>query len=48
MNLSAAIGGALAGVIIAVLSYGWLCALSAIPIAYVALIATKQVTKTRV
>jgi MFS family permease len=48
MNLSAAVGGALAGVIIAVLSYGWLCALSAIPIAYVALIATKQVTKTRV
>jgi MFS family permease len=47
MNLSAAIGGALAGVIIAVLSYGWLCALSAIPIAYVALIATKQIAKSR-
>jgi len=47
MNLSAAIGGALAGVIIAVLSYGWLCALSAIPIAYVALIATKQMAKSR-
>jgi hypothetical protein len=47
MNLSAAIGGALAGVIIAVLSYGWLCALSAIPITYVALIATKQIAKSR-
>jgi hypothetical protein len=48
MNLSAAIGGALAGVIIAVLSYGWLCALSAIPIAYVALVAAKQIAKARV
>jgi MFS family permease len=48
MNLSAAVGGALAGVIIAVLSYGWLCALSAIPITYVALIAGKQIFKTRV
>jgi MFS family permease len=48
MNLSAAVGGALAGVIIAVLSYGWLCALSAIPITYVALIAGKQIFKSRV
>jgi MFS family permease len=48
MNLSAAIGGALAGIIIAVLSYGWLCALSAIPITYVALLATKQIAKSRV
>jgi MFS family permease len=48
MNLSAAIGGALAGVIIATLSYGWLCALSAIPIAYVAVLATKQMAATRV
>ena len=47
MNLSAAIGGALAGVIIAVLSYGWLCALSAIPIVYVAILATKQMAKSR-
>jgi hypothetical protein len=31
MNLSAAAGGAAAGLIIAVLSYGWLCALVAIP-----------------
>jgi MFS family permease len=48
MNLSAAIGGALAGVIIAVLSYGWLCALSAVPIACVAILAIKQITKARV
>jgi len=48
MNLSAAIGGALAGVIIAVMSYGWLCALSAIPIAYVSVLAAQQITKARV
>jgi MFS family permease len=48
MNLSAAIGGALAGVIIATLSYGWLCALAAIPIAYVAVLATRQIAKARV
>ena len=47
-SLKAAVGGALAGVIIAVLSYGWLCALSAIPITYVALIAGKQIFKSRV
>lgn len=48
MNLSAAIGGALAGVIIAVMSYGWLCALSAIPIACVSMLAVQQITKARV
>ncbi len=32
MNLMAAVGGAMAGVIIAILSYGWLCAISAIPV----------------
>ena len=32
MNLAAACGGALAGVIIAVLGYGWLCGLAALPI----------------
>jgi MFS family permease len=47
MNLSAAVGGALAGVIIAVLSYGWLCALSAVPVVYVAILATKQMAKSR-
>jgi MFS family permease len=48
MNLSGAGGGALAGVIIGTLSYGWLCALSAVPITYVALLAIKQLTKVRV
>lgn len=32
MNLVGAIGGAMAGVIIATMSYGWLCALAAIPV----------------
>jgi MFS family permease len=32
MNLMGAVGGALAGVIIATLSYGWLCAMAAIPV----------------
>jgi MFS family permease len=32
MNLSGAVGGALAGVIIALLSYGWLSAIAAIPV----------------
>ena len=34
MNLSGAGGGALAGVIIGTLSYGWLCAFAAIPVAF--------------
>ena len=34
MNLSGAGGGALAGLIIGTLSYGWLCAFAAIPVAY--------------
>jgi predicted MFS family arabinose efflux permease len=33
MNLSGAGGGALAGVIIGTLSYGWLCLAAAIPVA---------------
>jgi MFS family permease len=33
MNLGGAIGGAIAGIIIATLSYGWLCFISAIPVA---------------
>jgi MFS family permease len=33
MNASGALGGALAGVIIASLSYGWLCAIASIPVA---------------
>lgn len=32
MNLSGAFGGALAGIVIAVLSYGWLCAIAAGPV----------------
>jgi predicted MFS family arabinose efflux permease len=47
MNLSAAVGGALAGVIIATLSYGWLCALSAIPVVYVTLLAIKRMSETK-
>jgi len=34
MNLSGAGGGALAGVIIGTLSYGWLCVFAAIPVAF--------------
>ncbi len=34
MNLSGAGGGALAGVIIGTLSYGWLCLVAAIPVAF--------------
>jgi len=37
MNLVGAIGGALAGVIIAILSYGWLCAIAAIPVIVLAI-----------
>lgn len=32
MNLMGAVGGALAGVIIAIWSYGWLCAIAAVPV----------------
>lgn len=34
MNLAAAGGGALAGLIISVWSYGWLCAIAAVPVAW--------------
>lgn len=37
MNTAGALGGAIAGVIIAVGSYGWLCLLSAIPVAILGL-----------
>lgn len=37
MNLSGAAGGAIAGVVIAELSYGWLCALGVIPVLLVGL-----------
>lgn len=42
MNLSGAIGGAIAGIIIATLSYGWLCGLAAIPVVGLTWFATKQ------
>ena len=41
MNLSGAGGGALAGVIIGTLSYGWLCAFAAIPVALLGLWSLK-------
>ena len=41
MNLSGASGGAIAGVVIATLSYGWLCLLSAIPVALLGLWSLK-------
>lgn len=37
MNLMGAVGGALAGVIIATMSYGWLCAIAAIPVLFLAI-----------
>lgn len=37
MNLMAAIGGAMAGVIIAILSYGWLCVIAAVPVLFLGL-----------
>lgn len=41
MNLSGASGGAIAGVVIATLSYGWLCLLSALPVALLGLWSLK-------
>ena len=41
MNLSGAGGGALAGFIIGTLSYGWLCAFAAIPVALLGLWSIK-------
>lgn len=37
MNLMAAVGGAMAGVIIAILSYGWLCVIAAVPVLFLGL-----------
>jgi MFS family permease len=42
MNLSGAGGGALAGVIIGTLSYGWLCFISSIPISILAIYSIKM------
>ena len=41
MNLSGAGGGALAGVIIGGLNYGWLCLFAAIPVLLLGLISRK-------
>lgn len=43
MNLSAAIGGALAGVIIATLGYGWLCLLGCAPVAILGVLTMRRV-----
>ena len=43
MNLAAAGGGALAGVIIATLSYGWLCLIAAVPVATLGVMAWRLV-----
>ena len=45
MNLSGAGGGALAGVIIGTLSYGWLCAFAAIPVSILGLWSLKLVRR---
>ena len=41
MNLTAAMGGVLAGITIALLSYGWLCALATVPILLLAFWSAK-------
>ena len=41
MNLSGAGGGVIAGIIIGTLSYGWLCAIAAIPVIYLGLRSLK-------
>lgn len=45
MNLSGAIGGATAGVVIATLSYGWLCAIAAVPVAAMTIFAVTRISK---
>lgn len=45
MNLSGALGGAVAGVIIATLSYGWLCGIAAIPVGVMTFFAISRITK---
>jgi MFS family permease len=42
MNLSGAGGGAIAGVIIGTLSYGWLCLFAAIPVVVLAILSLKM------
>lgn len=45
MNGSGAIGGALAGVIIATLGYAWLCLLAALPVIYLGRLTLKPLSK---
>jgi MFS family permease len=45
MNGSGAIGGALAGVIIATLGYAWLCLLAALPVLYLGRLTLKPLSK---
>ena len=47
MNLSGAFGGAIAGVVIATLSYGWLCALAAIPVSLLGIWSLRVVKANR-
>jgi hypothetical protein len=44
MNLAGAGGGAIAGVIIGTLSYGWLCLFAAIPVTALA-VASQRIIK---
>lgn len=44
MNSGGALGGAIAGLIIALLSYGWLCALVTLPVTYLLIKAIRRVT----
>jgi hypothetical protein len=41
MNASGAIGGALAGIVIATLGYTWLCLLAVLPVLYLAYFSTR-------
>lgn len=45
MNLSGAIGGATAGIVIAGLSYGWLCAIAAVPVVILTVFAAMRISK---
>jgi MFS family permease len=47
MNLAGAGGGALAGIIIGNLSYGWLCFAASIPVAYLGVLTLKAKSMTK-
>lgn len=42
MNLSGAVGGAVAGLIISAMSYGWLCVIASVPVLMLGVFATKR------